>query len=105
MLVILAKLGGEDGPKGMAEWLRHRIDFLVSHLKLRRASIPHPVTISLVLVLAVDVKQFETLLGRIFPQLAWSRAERPGDNPWQNHSQYNPLGGDPWQASVGGIFA
>lgn len=40
-MVILAKLGGEDGPKGMAEWLKFRIDFLVSQLKLRRVSVPN----------------------------------------------------------------
>jgi predicted transposase YbfD/YdcC len=69
VMVILAKLGGEDGPKGMAEWLRYRIDFLVSHLKLQRASIPHPVTISRVLGKAVDVDQFETLLSAFFRSL------------------------------------
>lgn len=68
-MVILAKLGGEDGPKGMAEWLRHRSDFLVKQLKLRRASIPHPVTISRVLGRAVDVTQFESLLSEYFRSL------------------------------------
>jgi predicted transposase YbfD/YdcC len=68
-MVILAKLGGEDGPKGMAEWLRHRIDFLVKQLQLRRASIPHPVTISRVLGRAVDVAQFESLLSEYFRSL------------------------------------
>jgi len=68
-MVILAKLGGEDGPKGMAEWLNFRIDFLVSHLKLRRASVPHPVTISRVLGLAVEVEQFENLVGAFFRSL------------------------------------
>jgi predicted transposase YbfD/YdcC len=69
VLVILAKLGGEDGPKGMADWLKLRIDFLVSHLKLRRASVPHPVTISRVLGLAVDVEQFEHLISAFFRSL------------------------------------
>lgn len=69
LMVLLAKLGGEDGPKGMAEWLKHRMDFLVSHLKLRRASVPHPVTLSRVLGLAVDVEQFENLIGAFFRSL------------------------------------
>jgi predicted transposase YbfD/YdcC len=69
LLVILAKLGGEDGPKGMAEWLQHRMDFLVEQLKLRRASVPHPVTISRVLGQAVDVEQFESLLSDYFRSL------------------------------------
>lgn len=69
LMVILAKLGGEDGPKGMVEWLQHRMDFLVEHLQLRRASVPHPVTISRVLGQAVDVEQFEDLLGDYFCSL------------------------------------
>src|SRR5512147_414694 len=69
LLVILAKLGGEDGPKGMAEWLTHRMDFLVTHLKLRRASVPHPVTISRVLGRAVNVEAFENLMSAFFRSL------------------------------------
>jgi predicted transposase YbfD/YdcC len=69
VMVILAKLGGEDGPKGMAEWLKLRIDFLVRNLKLSRASVPHPVTISRVLGLAVEVEQFENLIAAFFRSL------------------------------------
>lgn len=69
LMVILAKLGGEDGPKGMVEWLQHRKDFLVKHLKLSRANVPHRVTISRVLGKAVDVGQFESLLGDYFRSL------------------------------------
>jgi predicted transposase YbfD/YdcC len=68
-MVILVKLAGEDGPKGMAEWLSHRIDFLVRHLKLRRNSVPHPVTISRVLGLAIDVEQFENLMSSFIRSL------------------------------------
>jgi predicted transposase YbfD/YdcC len=53
----------------MAEWLQHRMDFLVEQLKLRRASVPHPVTISRVLGQAVDVEQFESLLSDYFRSL------------------------------------
>ena len=45
VMVILAKLGGEDGPKGMAEWLKYRLDFLIRSMILRRSSVPHPVTL------------------------------------------------------------
>ena len=66
VIVILAKLGGEDGPQGMAEWLKFRIDFLVSQLKLQRVSVPHPVTISRVLGLAVNGEPFKALLSEFF---------------------------------------
>jgi predicted transposase YbfD/YdcC len=69
LMVLLAKLGGEDGPKGMAEWLKHRMDFLVKHLKLPRASVPHPVTLSRVMGQAVDVEEFENLMSAFFRNL------------------------------------
>jgi predicted transposase YbfD/YdcC len=70
VMVILAKLGGEDGPKGICEWLSHRIDFLVEHLKLCRPRVPHPITISRVLGWAIDVEQLERLLKEYFASLS-----------------------------------
>lgn len=65
-MFILAKLGGEDGPKGMADWLGNRIEFLVEHMKLSRPTVPHPVTISRILGKAVDVDQFEQVVHEFF---------------------------------------
>ena len=44
-LIILAKLGGEDEARGIADWLKHRAELLVSALKLPRSSMPHETTI------------------------------------------------------------
>ena len=65
-MVVLAKLGGEDGPKGMADWLSNRIEFLVENLKLSRKSVPHPVTISRILGKAIDVEEFEDTISAYF---------------------------------------
>jgi len=65
-LIILAKLGGEDGPQGMSEWLRHRSSLLVSALKLPRATMPHRVTISRILGEAVEVEELEQILAAYF---------------------------------------
>jgi predicted transposase YbfD/YdcC len=65
-LITLAKLGGEDGPRGMAEWLHHRLDQLVSALKLNRTRMPHPVTISRILGHAVNVVELEQMLAVYF---------------------------------------
>ena len=43
-LLILAKLGGEDTLKGMAEWVRLGGSELVRLLKLPRTSLPHATT-------------------------------------------------------------
>src|SRR5262245_41032194 len=56
-LITLAKLGGEDGPRGISEWLKHRAQQLIAALKLPRASMPHPVTISRILGKAVEVEE------------------------------------------------
>jgi predicted transposase YbfD/YdcC len=63
-LIILAKLGGEDGPRGIADWLKHRLELLVSALKLPRASMPHATTISRILGQAVEVEELERVLAR-----------------------------------------
>lgn len=69
-LIILAKLGGEDGPRGMADWLKHGAEILVSALKLPRASMPHRVTISRILRKATDVEELEVLLADYFDHQA-----------------------------------
>lgn len=74
-LVVLAKLAGEDGPKGMAEWLSHRADELVRALGLPRASMPHPVTISRILGQAVKVEHLEAVLQRYFDHIAQASPE------------------------------
>ena len=43
-LSVLAKLGGEDEPEGMAEWVKHRAAQLRAGLGLKRESMPHAVT-------------------------------------------------------------
>lgn len=68
VMITLAKLGGEDGPKGMAEWLQHRGAFLSEALQLVRRSTPHPVTISRLLGQAVDVEAFEKMVGAFFQE-------------------------------------
>ena len=65
-LIILAKLGGEDEPRGIADWLKHRAEMLVKALKLARSSMPHEVTISRILGGAVDPEELEEVLQHYF---------------------------------------
>jgi len=65
--LILAKLGGEDGMKGMTEWVQHRGKQLVSLLQLSRKSLPHQTTYERVLE-AMDVDEFERVIGAFFAQ-------------------------------------
>jgi predicted transposase YbfD/YdcC len=63
-LITLAKLGGEDGPRGIADWLKHRAESLVAALKLPRESMPHATTISRILGYAVEVEELERGVAR-----------------------------------------
>ena len=65
-LIILAKLGGEDEARGIADWLKHRAEMLVKALKLPRSSMPHEVTISRILGGAVEPEELERVLQRYF---------------------------------------
>lgn len=65
-LITLAKLGGEDGPTGMAQWLEERAELLVEALGLERETMPHRLTISRILGQAVQVEELEQVLKRYF---------------------------------------
>jgi hypothetical protein len=41
ILLVLAKICGEDKPSGIAEWAKHRLEWLCEVLKLERKSMPH----------------------------------------------------------------
>jgi len=69
-LILLAKLGGEDEPQGMAEWLKHRRETLVQALKLKRSSMPHRTTISRILGQGIDVAELEKSVQKVFADQA-----------------------------------
>lgn len=60
--VTLAKLGGEDEPHGMAQWLCERADQIVEALGLSRPSMPHETTITRVMGKGVDVAELEEVM-------------------------------------------
>jgi predicted transposase YbfD/YdcC len=68
VLVILGKLAGEDTPSGIAEWARLRTESLVTALGLSRAAMPCYTTYSRVLGQAVDIDEFEAVVGAFFSQ-------------------------------------
>jgi predicted transposase YbfD/YdcC len=65
VLLILAKLCGEDTIMGMAEWLRWRCEELTSMLQLSRSSLPHHTTYRRLLEV-LDVEHFEEIVGEFF---------------------------------------
>jgi len=63
VLILLAKLGGQDTPRGIAEWVTHRQAALVRLLHLERPSVPHYCTYLRVLK-RLDPAFFEQLMGQ-----------------------------------------
>ena len=68
LLIVLAKLGGEDKPLGIAEWIQHRCQILVSMLQLQRVALPCHSTYRLVLQKAIDVQEMEQTVSPFLAQ-------------------------------------
>lgn len=75
ILLILAKLGGEDQMKGMAEWIRLRESSLLSVLEIPRKRLPHQTTYERVLA-GLDEEVFNAMIGAFFTSAA-------SDTGWQ----------------------
>jgi len=63
MIVIIAKLCGEDTPFGMTEWARHRQAALVTLLHLSRPNLPSHPTYRRILAYKVYAEEVERLVG------------------------------------------
>jgi predicted transposase YbfD/YdcC len=72
VLLLLAKLAGQDHPTGMAEWVKHREAALVEMLKLPRKRVPHHCTFR---------RMLQSLEPALFEQVVsdYQREHRPGE--------------------------
>ena len=66
VLVLLAKLSGEDRLTGIAEWVSHRKEALARALGLRQSQAPHRTTYSRILGQTLSVEELEEAVGRFF---------------------------------------
>src|ERR1044072_8877076 len=62
VFVILAKLAGEQEPRGIAQWVELRKEILCQALNFARDTVPHPTTYSRILGRAVDVQQLQQVV-------------------------------------------
>ncbi len=72
LLMMLAKLAGQDTPTGMAEWVQHREAGLVEMLKLPRKRVPHHCTFRRLLQ-SMEPELFEQVVSD------YQREHRPGE--------------------------
>lgn len=64
VVMILAKLCGEDNPSGIAEWAKHRTEMLCEALKLERKTMPHHSTYRRIAEEVICVEELEQLLSQ-----------------------------------------
>lgn len=63
LMMVLAKLAGEDTPHGMATWLRYRRETLCDYLGFERGTTPHATTLGRILAGAIVVETLDQLVG------------------------------------------
>lgn len=69
VFVVLAKLAGEDGLRGIAQWVTERKEGLAALLGLAQPQAPYYTTYGRILAQAVSVDEFEQIVGRFFATL------------------------------------
>jgi predicted transposase YbfD/YdcC len=65
ILILLAKVCGEDKPSGIAEWAKHRLTWLCEALKLERKKMPHRSSYERILEKVVSWEELEQLVSRV----------------------------------------
>jgi predicted transposase YbfD/YdcC len=66
VLMVLAKICGEDNPSGIAEWAKHRTEFLCEALKLERKTMPHHSTYRRIAEEVICVEELEHMLSEMW---------------------------------------
>ena len=59
VMIIMAKISGEDTPSGIADWVKHRAEQFVEILKLKRKTMPHHSTYRRILGEVVSPQELE----------------------------------------------
>jgi len=68
VVIILAKLCGEDNPYAIADWAQNRREFLVEILRLKHNRLPHHSTYRRILEICFDHEAFDRLIGEFLSQ-------------------------------------
>jgi len=65
VMMIMAKLSGEDTPSGIAEWVKHRAEQFVDILKLKRKSMPHHNTYRRIEEEVINPEELEVMVSQV----------------------------------------
>lgn len=62
VLMVMAKMSGEDQPSGIAEWAKYRADEIIEMLKLRRKTMPHHSTYRRIMADVINAEELELMV-------------------------------------------
>ena len=62
VMMVLAKICGEDTPSGIADWVQHRSEQMIEMLNLQRRTMPHHSTYRRITEDVVDVEELEQVV-------------------------------------------
>ncbi len=65
VMMVMAKLCGEDTPSGIAEWVKYRGEQFIELLKLKRKSMPHHSTYRRIEADVIDPEELEQVVGQV----------------------------------------
>ena len=65
VMMVMAKLCGEDTPSGIADWVKHRREQFTDLLKLKRKTMPHHSTYRRIEAEVVDPEELEQVVSRV----------------------------------------
>ncbi len=65
VMMVMAKLCGEDTPSGIADWVKHRAEQFIELLKLKHKRMPHHSTYRRIEAEVVDPQELEQVVSRV----------------------------------------
>jgi predicted transposase YbfD/YdcC len=66
VVMVLAKICGEDNPSGIADWAKHRTELLCEALKLERKTMPHHSTYRRISEEVICVEELEQMMSEMW---------------------------------------
>ena len=68
VMMVMAKICGEDTPSGIADWVKYRAEQLTEILKLKRKTMPHHSTYRRITGEVVDVEELEQVVSTLLSE-------------------------------------
>lgn len=62
VLMVMAKMSGEDQPSGIAEWAKYRAEEIAEMLNLKRKTMPHHSTYRRIMAEVIDAEELELMV-------------------------------------------